>query len=298
MRSVRQQQYLASALVVLAGSVWGLYWLPIRAISTQFLPGGWGSLAATLMALVVLSPAALYYRGDLRRLPLRSLLWLLLGGASFMFYSIGLVHGRVATVILLFYLTPVWSTLIARLALRWPVPPLRYAVIVVGLCGLALVLSAEGGLPLPQGVGDWLGLASGVIWALATTGMRLSPMPGAAVSAFVFALGGALAALVLATLMTPWPGLPALAAWPLAAGQLLLAGGLWWGLAMVALLWATARLDPTRVGILLMSEVLVGVLSAAWLANEPFGALAVLGAVLVITAAALELWPVRRSVDG
>ena len=67
------------------------------------------------------------------------------------------------------------------------------------------------------------------------------------------------------------------------------------GLAVVMLpinliiLWAATRLEPARVGILLMSEVVVGVLSAALLAGEPFTWREATGAALIVLAGVLEV---------
>ncbi len=78
------------------------------------------------------------------------------------------------------------------------------------------------------------------------------------------------------------------------AGLAILTGGLWWGLSMASLLWAAPRLDPARVGILLMTEVLVGTLSAALLAGEHLGRFEIIGGALVLCAGILEVWPDRR----
>ena len=79
-----------------------------------------------------------------------------------------------------------------------------------------------------------------------------------------------------------------------AAGLALLAGGLWWAASVAALIWAVARLDPARVGILLMAEVLVGAASAALIAGERLSAMELAGGALVLLAGVLEVWPVRR----
>jgi drug/metabolite transporter (DMT)-like permease len=202
------------------------------------------------------------------------------------------IYGKVAIVILLFFLTPVWSTLLARYVMGWSTPWLRLAAIAVGVTGLVCVLSADGGVPVPRGLGDWLGLASGLLWAVSTTGIRACGEGGAGESAFVFALGACLSAAVLAPVLEPWPDMatgdlvPAVA-WAVGAGAL------WWGLSMAALMWAAARLEPARVGILLMAEVLIGTVSAAVLAGEALGTLELLGGALVLAAGVLEVWPVR-----
>ena len=72
-------------------------------------------------------------------------------------------------------------------------------------------------------------------------------------------------------------------------------GGAWGTLAIVA---AAARLEPARVGILLMAEVLVGVVSAAAIAGEQVGPLELAGGALVLAAGVLEVWPVRRGTPG
>lgn len=291
--------FAAGLLVVCTGTLWGVYWVPVRRLAEVALPGAWGTLAATAAAVVLLAPFGLRGRDRLRRAGPLALAATLLGGAAFVLYSAGLVYGRVAIVILLFYLTPVWSTLIGRYWMGWPTPWLRTAAILVGLAGLLLVLSAGGGLPLPATIGDWLGLASGILWSVSSTGIRTEARraAGPGETAFLFAVGALLGAAVLAPALAPMPALPDPEVWLEAATLTLAMGGLWWGLSMAGLLWATARLEPARVGILLMSEVLVGVVTAALFAGERLGALEAVGGALVVAAAAMEVWPVRRGRD-
>jgi drug/metabolite transporter (DMT)-like permease len=293
--------WIASLIVLSTGVLWGLYWLPVRRLADVGLDGPWGSLAIVAAAAVLLAPFAVAARRRLAAADRRALGAIALGGASFTLYSVGLAYGQVAVVVLLFFLTPVWSTLIGRLLLGWRIPRLRALAIVCGLAGLGLVLGADGGVPLPAKLGDWLGLASGLLWSLATTGMRLygqdpnapsDVRPGEA--AFVFAIGAVAAAAPLAALLAPWPGLPPPAAWPQAALWVLAGGGLWWGLSMAGLTWAAGRLEPARVGILLMSEVLIAIVSSALLLGEALGPVGLAGAGLVVAAAVLEVWPVRR----
>jgi len=289
---------LAGSLVVAAGALWGLYWMPLRQLESLVPAGSWLTLAALLVACVLLAPAAWRGRERLRGAARPALASVALGGASFTLYSNGLLYGQVAVVILLFYLTPVWSTLIARFWLGWPVSWWRYAAIGCGLVGIMLVLAgSHGGVPLPHDAGDWMGLASGLLWAIASTGIRVHSRTRPAETNFIFCAGGAALALVMALALGREPVLPADADAFAAAGWLLLIGGLWWAGSLTLFLWATGVLEPARVGILLMSEVIVGALSAAFFAGEPFGTLVAIGAALVIAAGALETLPefLRRS---
>jgi len=281
---------LATAIVLGTGLLWGLYWLPVRALSGAGLPGAWGTVAITLAAAVLLSPVAILRRRRLIRADRVGLLSYALGGAAFALYSVAFVYGIVAIVILLFYLTPVWSVLIGRYAMGWPVSWLRVAAIAVGLAGLAVMLGADGTSPLPRGAGEWMGLAAGVLWSVGSTGIRVRSNLKPPEAALVFALGAAVASLAIAPPLAPWPGGVTAGAAALAV----VSGACWWVLSVAALMWATARLDPARVGILLMAEVLVGAVSAAMLAGERLGPVELAGGALVLCAAVLEVWPARR----
>lgn len=287
---------LATAIVITTGALWGFYWLPVRGIAAAGLPGPWGTLAITASALAVLFPFAVARRHQLARANRVAIVCTALGGAAFALYSVGLVHGRVAIIILLYFLTPVWSTLIARYVLGWRTTRMRVLAIVAGLAGLALMLGADGGAPWPSGVGEWMALAAGVMWSVATTGIRLQsdlrPLP----AAFIFALGASVMGLMLAPFLDPWPGGLRMAAFDRVLGLALVTGGVWWGLSIASLMWATLRLEPARVGLLLMTEVVVGALSAAILAGEHLSPVEITGGALVLCAGILEVWPTRRIV--
>lgn len=291
----------ATIVVVLAGALWGLYWLPLRQLDAVATAGPWATFAAVLIGCVVLAPFGWLGRRRLAASNNRSLLSLALGGASFVLYSNALLYGHVATVILLFYLTPIWSTLIARYWLGWPISRLRHIAIVVGLGGMALVLGADGGVPLPTSLGDWLGLVSGIMWSVAATGIRVHTRVRPAEANFVFCFGGVLmAGLLLVPLAGEQPPMLAAGAWLEALAWAALIGIGWWALSLVAFLRASQHLEPARVGILLMTEVIVGATSAALLTTEPFGPLMVVGAVMVIAAGVLETlpaWRRRRPLD-
>jgi drug/metabolite transporter (DMT)-like permease len=288
----RQAPLLATLIVVFTGVIWGFYWIPVRALAGLGLSGAWGTLAITAAAAMLLSPVAYQKRRQLLQADPVALASIALGGAAFALYSIGFVYGRVAIIILLYFLTPVWSTLIGRYVMGWPISRLRLAAILVGLAGLSIMLGAEGEFPLPRGVGEWMALAAGILWSIGTTGMRAkSDLPPGS-SAFIFAIGAAITALILAPIFSPLPSDGSDIAKPL--GWALVTGGLWWGISVASLMWATVRLEPARVGLLLMSEVVVGAASAAMFAAERLSPLEFVGGALVLCAGVLEIWPARR----
>lgn len=279
---------LATLIVIVTGILWGFYWVPVRSLDAAGLTGAWGTLAITGAAALLLAPVVAVRRRRVDRSDLVAIVGIALGGAAFTLYSVGFVYGRVAIIVLLFFLTPVWSTLIGRYVMGWQTPVLRLAAIAVGLVGLGVMLSASGQAPIPRNIGEWMALASGLLWSVSTTCIRSKSRLAAPEAAFTFAAGASLAALFLAPVLAPWPDLTNA---PVAL--IFATGGLWWALLMLGLMWAVMQLDPARVGILLMSEVLVGAASAAWLAGETLTPVEMFGGVLVLGAGVLEIWPQR-----
>lgn len=288
----------AAAIVVFTGALWGLYWLPVRSLAEEGLAGAWGTVAITLAAAILLSPPAIVRRRLILRSDRVALASIAVGGSAFALYSIGFVYGRVAIVILLYFLTPVWSVLIGRYVLGWRTSRLRVLAILVGLAGLAVMLSADGNLPLPRGAGEWMALSAGVLWSVATTGMRVKSNLEPICAAFVFALGASATGLMLAPILEPWPLGAHGGNLARSLGLAFVTGGIWWGLSIASLMWATVRLEPARVGILLMTEVGVGAGSAAMLAAEHLDLVEICGGLLVLCAGVLEVWPSRREVPG
>jgi len=287
--------FLASLIVVCFGMLWGFYWLPLRQIDGLGLTGPWGTVAIMVVAVVLLLPWGWRGRHALRGSHPMAIASLVLGGCSLLLYSLGLLYGRVGIIVILFYLTPIWSTLIGRYLFGWPITGARVAALLAGVVGLLLMLGAEGGMPVPRGLGEWLGLASGFFWAVASIGIKVKATAGPAESTFLFAVGALLGGLILAPILAPLPDLSALPAPGAVVGWVIFTGVLWWALSIVGLLWATTKLEPARVGILMISEVLVSVASAALIAGEVLSPAELMGGTLVLVAGVLEFLPARRT---
>ena len=217
-------------------------------------------------------------------------------------YAEGLLRGSVARVILLFYLTPVWSTLMGRFMLGEPITGLRIATIGLGLSGLAVIVGVEHGVPLPRSAAEWMALIAGVTWGLAMVYVRRTGRMAAFDRVFVQFLfvGPLFLALALIpggrSLAAPeWQGIAGAAGW-------LIAFGVIW---MLPVIWLTvyggSRLDPGKVAILLLFEIIVGLTSAAILTDEPFGLRELIGAVLIMAAGGVEIFaktPARSREPG
>ena len=82
-------------------------------------------------------------------------------------YVLGVIHGEIMRVLLLFYLAPLWTIVFSRLLLNEVFSLHGYLVIVFSLAGAMVMLwQPETGFSLPSSYGDWMGLSAGFMFAL------------------------------------------------------------------------------------------------------------------------------------
>lgn len=276
----------AHSFALLVPIMWGLYWIPARYVEASTGAGVWAIVYVVTVACVVLAPAAWRYRTSLYSSNRYGLLSTGLGGASFVLYAAGLLYGNVAVVVVMYYLTPVWSVLIARIWFNQKTSPTGFAAIIIGIAGIFLVLKDQTtGIPMPREIGDWLGLGGGILWSISSTGMYIHSRLDSYSSNFIFSVGAFLSAVLLACVMGA-PNLEAERSIDYVTGisAIIIMGVGWWAVALTGFLWAARHLEPTRLGIFMMAEVAAGAISAALFAGEPSGALMLVGTVLVIVA--------------
>ena len=288
-RVARPRLGAPEAVIAISGALWGLYWIPVRHLEDRGVGVVWMTLALFLVALAMFVPVLVRHPPARAVFTPRMLVTGLLTGGSFVLYSVSIVLTEVVTAILLFYLSPVWATVLGRLLLGERFTVSRLAALVLGLGGLWVVLGGESGLPLPRNPGDWCALAAGITWAFGTLRVHqdaaVSPI---AHTAALFVGGTAVIAIIalLPALEAPVPAVTA------PAGAIVLAVAVLSVLSAGGILWGARLISPGRAGLLLMMEVITGLASAALLAGEPFGMVQVVGSTLIVAAALAEVLPV------
>ncbi len=274
------------AAIAASAVLWGLWWLPLRWLEAGGLHGDWVSVTIYGAAALVMAPLAWRRRRSILAGGVPLLLIGLAFGAVLTLWNHAILVGEVVRVVLLFYLAPVWATGLGWLLLGERPGARRLLSIALGLGGAAVVLGFEGGVPLPGSVGDWLGLASGLLFALSATLTRKAEhLDGLDITAVAMAAATAIALGFLLVLPTPTPDAAVLArAVPLAG----LAALVWLLPQTWLIFWGAARLDPGRVTILLLLEVVAAAASASLLTDEPFGGRELLGCLLILSAGLVE----------
>ena len=278
---------LASAAVFLSASLWGLYWIPLRHLEEQGVAGGWAVALLNLPAAAALLLVVVWqwsrHRGQLGH----AMAIGLLTGFALALYASGLIYSSVVRATLLFYLTPVWATLIGMVWLDEKACWQRWAAIGGGFGGLVLLVSGGGSVPL--NIGDLFAFFSGVFWAFGAAMIKrfgAVPVPGMTMFQFVFTALGAIALGYLAGVVELPTGDLLARVMPMAGLISILA----FLPAVCVLFWAQKFLFPGRVGLLMMSEVLTAVVTASLLLpEESMSAIEWMGAALIVGACLLEV---------
>lgn len=284
------QRGAAHLAVIAAGSLWGTFWIPMRMIESLGLAVAWTTLSFCVFSLVLLSPLAILRLGELRAGGWNAILTGLLNGGGFALYAAALVLTDVSRAMLLFYLMPVWTAILGKFLLGDRVTVKRALAIVLGLAGLLIIMRADEQWPAPQNLGDLFALAAGIMWAYGAIRIYAGGNRQSAPSAvFLFFAAGALVCLALLVPLQAAATIPDLALMKRTAPYLVGTALVFVLIPTFMVLWAAARISSTKVGILLMGELLVGLVTAWVLNGEPFGARQVLGAALVIAAAICEI---------
>jgi drug/metabolite transporter (DMT)-like permease len=280
---------LPSVALTCGAALWGLYWIPIRGIEQAGVAAIWTGPAIFAASTLLFIPLLLLRFGNFVAHWRHILFPGLLAGFAFALYIASLNLTDVVRAILLFYLSPLWSTLLGMLLLQERLSGNRVVALVLAFCGLYIVLVVENGLPWPRNTGDWFALLSGLCWSIATVKLFQDGTRLVVEKVITFVV----CALFMSLLLVLWQqgdlgGMPDLATLRAAWHWLLLIAVLMLPITWLTI-WPATMLSPGRVGMLLLAEVLVGVTSAALLLDEPFGMRELAGAVLIVTAGVVEV---------
>ena len=266
----------------------GVTWIPLRVIEHQGVIGLWITLAVVTVAAVPLLPALLKARGLARRDQL-GLIWIAAFiGVDYAFYTASLTTTQVSRAILLFYMAPVWGTLLEVFALRQPLTLRRASALILGGAGLIAIFGIGLDLQLSLNVGDVLALLSGILWSIGLLFVLRHRAVGPGIQSGAVALGALVGGIAIVVLLesAPPPSLAVLAS----ASPWVLVTGIGFILPVwVVSMWAGRIMSPARMTLIFMAEVCFGVGSAALWADQPFGLRETIGTILVLAAAAVEL---------
>jgi drug/metabolite transporter (DMT)-like permease len=271
----------AAAALMFSAACWGIFWYPYRLLHAAGLHGAVSTALVYGIACVV--GGLLFwrtYRISLR--PDRVFFGIALtAGWANLGFTLGTIEGEVMRVLLLFYLSPVWTVLLSWWLLGERLNRYGYLIVVMTVTGAVLMLGRNGQyFILPQHPADWYGLSSGVFFALSNVLSKKAHAMPLPVRAFAIWFGIA-AFSVLFALFTP-----SAQGWMAQIDGYVLAI-----IAIVALFslgsslsiqYGLAHFPVNQATVILLFELIVAAVASYFLAHEVMRPNEWLGGVLII----------------
>ena len=282
--ATQHSQRTASIMVFVASSLWGLLWVPMRLTESMGVAPLWVQFWFTTMPALFL--ACLCLRSTISERQNWSI-YLLSGmciGVGYTLYAVGLLVGSVSKTTVLFYLTPIWSTLLGMVVLGEQPGLRRWGAIALATLGCCLVMQIN---PLQMRFEpvDLLGLLSGVFWGMGTVVLRRYPDADYKNATFAQYLCGTLitgAAILILGVEAPQA---------IASGKAAAMGAVFGILVFMSSFLMIIRImqymSPGRVGILMLSEALVAVISAMVFLGEVLSPAQWMGVTVILAAGAI-----------
>ena len=282
-------KYFAVFGLLFGAASWGVVWYPYRILQEAGLPGVAASFYTyTIAAILGCILFARHWRG-LRALP-KSIVWLALAaGWTNLSYILAVIDGEVMRVMLLFYLSPLWTLILAHFWLHERTGRFGMIAIATSLIGAFTMLSNQhpgqpyGGLPLPNNDAEWMALSSGMGFAITNVITRKSSHLSLRSKSMAVWLG----VMLMALLFMPFQALPPPMPGSISGMQWLIMGsiGLLLMTATLFVQYGITHIPVTRASVIFLFELVVAAIASYYLANETMTMREWLGGCLIVAAA-------------
>lgn len=278
------KNFFATFGLLFGATVWGVIWFPYRLLELAGVSGIVASFYTYLIAMLIGCIVFAQHWRAIFRQP-NNIIWLVLAaGWTNLSYVLAVIDGEVMRVMLLFYLSPVWTLLLAHFWLKEWAGLKDILVITTSLLGAFIMLYDETkSLPLPSSQSDWLAVSAGMGFALTNVITRKSVHLSLIAKSFAVWLGVTLISLLgilffgqVSTLSN------AISAYD---WLVMLAVGLTLFATTLLVQYGVTHVAAARAAVIFLFELVVAAIAAYFLAGESMAWNAWLGGALIISAA-------------
>ena len=271
---------------------WGIIWYPYRLMAEAGVSGVASSfytycIATFIAGIYFATPTLKHWRGLFNQ-P-KTVIWIgLFAGCTNLSYVLAVIDGEVMRVMLLFYLSPLWTLLLARFWLKEPITTAGFISIVIALVGASTMLAGpfsavESHLPIPRNTSEWLALSAGIGFSLTNVITRNSHHLSLQAKSFAVWIGVVSVALMFAPFLGesfPKPSFFSLTEWLIMTGIALLLIA-----ATMLVQFGVTQLTAIRASVLFLFELVVAAIASYYLAHEAMSLNEWIGGLLIIAAA-------------
>ncbi|MDO9051016.1 MAG: DMT family transporter [Methylotenera sp.] len=264
---------------------WGIVWYPYRIMAEAGVSGVVSTFYTyAIVMLIAVLIFAKHWR-EIFKLP-TSIIWLsLAAGWTNLSYILAIIDGEVVRVMLLFYLSPIWTLVLAHFWLKEKTPATGYIAIATSLLG-ALIMFHDpqlSSLPMPRNTAEWLALSSGVGFSLTNVITRKSNHLSLLAKSFAV-WAGVLVVAVMFVLLFQMP-FSTPSAFSLTNWLVMVLIALLLMAATLFVQFGVTQIEATRASVLFLFELVVAAVAAYYLANETMSLNEWVGGGLIVVAA-------------
>ncbi len=299
-KKVAGNNSLAIFGLLYGATCWGVIWYPYRIMAEAGVSGVASSFYTYMLAVLF---AGFYFSRYLTKnwrsvfsLP-KSIFWLaFVAGWTNLSYVLAVIDGEVMRVMLLFYLSPLWTLLLARFWLKEAISMIGFVSIVIALIGAYIMLAgpfgnAEVYLPVPRNISEWLALLAGIGFSISNVITRKSSHLSLIEKSFSVWTGVVTIALLYAVFLNligsthhfPMPSFFNITNWLVMSFIALLLIS-----TTMFVQYGITQLTAIRASVLFLFELIVAAVAAYYLANEAMGLNDWIGGSLIVAAALIS----------
>jgi len=207
---------------------------------------------------------------------------LLASGWTNLAYVLAVLDGEVVRVLLLFYLSPLWTVLFSRFLLHEKLNRAGWAVMALAASGGLTMLWQPGEWPLPGNAAEWLALTAGVAFAVSNVISR--HLEGVTEGAKTVTVWAGVTLLTLVGLLLKPAELDFMASAEAVTWLLLIGIALVIGSMTYAVQYGLARVPANQAVVIFLFELVVAAIASYFLSAERMGVQEWIGAAMIITA--------------
>jgi len=277
---------LAVISCLVAATLWGVFWYPLRVLEGMGIPGLWATLIIYLSAFAPVWPYFWKQRNGLRS---QGFLFVLLGlfaGWTNIAFILAMLEGHVVRVLILFYLSPIWTLIFGFIFLHERLSIMARISLLISFIGALVILwPSESNTFFQFSQVDLLAVSSGIAFAAHNVVVRkIGDVP------IILKMGSAWIGVLVLTiigLFLSHASPPEFSGASLALA--LLVGSVGMTLMTYTALYGVTHLPVHRSAAIMLFEVFAGAVSAALLTEEILTLREWAGGLLIMFAAWLTI---------
>ncbi len=261
--------------------VWGIIWYPYRLMAQAGVSGIYSSFYVFILTVSIALP---YFFITKKKVPTWSKdFWLLalVAGYTNISYVLAVIDGEVVRVMLLFYLSPVWTIFLAHFMLNEDTQKRHYIAVFISLIGAFIMFWEPGYLIHLDSKSDWLALSSGAGFAITNVMTRKHEHMTINQKALAIWLGVIIVAMIC--IMFDRNTMPTLDFFTLVGGAIMMLIALSLFFSTLLVQFGVTQIKAVEASSFFLFEIVVAAISSYFLVGETISLKEWLGGIFIVT---------------